>query len=112
MSHCNDYCCNHGCNQGRDCPHRTHVARISKAYPRTHTAKAPAAGQSRTHSAIESVLNIGMGFVISLGITAIVMPAFGHHVSFAQNVAITSIFTVASLARSYALRRLFNRWHA
>lgn len=22
MSHCNDYCCNYGCDQGRDCPAR------------------------------------------------------------------------------------------
>ena len=22
MSHCNDYCCNHDCNQGRECPAR------------------------------------------------------------------------------------------
>jgi hypothetical protein len=22
MSRCDDYCCNHGCNQGRDCPAR------------------------------------------------------------------------------------------
>lgn len=66
--------------------------------------------QSRTHSAIESALNIAVGFVISLGLTATVMPAFGHHVSFSENMAITSIFTVASLLRSYALRRLFNQW--
>lgn len=28
MSRCDDYCCNQGCNQGRDCPAR--VARVSK----------------------------------------------------------------------------------
>lgn len=26
MSRCDDYCCNHGCNQGRNCPAR--VARV------------------------------------------------------------------------------------
>lgn len=25
MSRCDDYCCNHGCNQGRDCPARKPV---------------------------------------------------------------------------------------
>lgn len=70
------------------------------------------AGQSRRHSAIEAATNIGVGFVVSLGITAVVMPLFGHDVTWAQNFWITSIFTVASLLRSYALRRLFNRWAA
>ena len=66
-------------------------------------------GQSRTHSAVEALLNIAAGFVVSLGITAVVLPAYGHQVTLAQNIEITSIFTVASLLRSYVLRRLFNR---
>lgn len=94
----------------RTCPNSAKVTRIGKAYPRTPISHARAPGQSRTHSAIESALNIAVGFVISLGITAIVMPAFGHHISLPENVAITSIFTLASLLRSYALRRLFNHW--
>jgi len=28
MNECDDYCCNHGCNQGRNCPVR--VAKIGK----------------------------------------------------------------------------------
>ena len=28
MSRCDDYCCNHGCNQGRNCPAR--VAKIGR----------------------------------------------------------------------------------
>lgn len=67
------------------------------------------AGQSRSHSALEAGVNIGVGFVVSLGLTAVVMPAFGHHVTLTENLGITSIFTVASLLRAYALRRLFNR---
>lgn len=34
MSHCDDYCCNHGCNQGRDCP-----ARVAKVGKRMQAAK-------------------------------------------------------------------------
>lgn len=68
-----------------------------------------AKGQSHTHSWLEAVANIVVGFAVSLVITAIVLPAFGHHITLAENVAMTSIFTVASLARSYALRRIFNR---
>lgn len=32
MSRCDDYCCNHGCNQGRNCPAR--VAPIGRRTPR------------------------------------------------------------------------------
>ena len=71
-------------------------------------ALAPA-GQSRRLSAIETATNIAVGFVVSLVITDVVMPLFGHDVTIGQNVVITSIFTVASVVRSYALRRLFNR---
>jgi len=67
------------------------------------------AGQSRRLSAIETATNIGVGFVVSLVITDLVMPLFGHDVTLGQNVVITSVFTVASVVRSYALRRLFNR---
>ena len=31
MSRCDDYCCNHGCNQGRDCPAR--VAKVGRKIP-------------------------------------------------------------------------------
>ena len=67
------------------------------------------ASQSRKASAMETAANLGIGFVVSLALTAVVLPAFGHHVTSGQNVAITSIFTAASLARSYAIRRVFNR---
>ena len=79
---------------------------LASARQRPHTT-----GQSRRHSAMEAAVNIGVGFVVSLAITALVMPLFGHHVTASQNLAITSIFTVASLARSYALRRFFNHLH-
>lgn len=64
--------------------------------------------QSRRHSLIESVASTAIGFVASLALTAIVLPAYGHDVTFGQNVQITLIFTVASIARSYVVRRVFN----
>lgn len=27
---CDEYCCNHGCNQGRDCPARIERVRVAK----------------------------------------------------------------------------------
>lgn len=64
--------------------------------------------QTRLSSLIESLLNVAIGFVVSVLLTALVFPAYGHQVSFAQNLQITAIFTVASIARSYVLRRWFN----
>ncbi len=64
--------------------------------------------QTRLSSLIEAVINNAIDFVISLALTAIVLPAYGHHVSLSQNIQITGIFTLASIVRSYALRRWFN----
>lgn len=64
--------------------------------------------QSRRSSLIEAALSTAIGFLVSVAITAIVMPAYGHAVTFGDNLQITLIFTVASIARSYAVRRFFN----
>lgn len=64
--------------------------------------------QSRLSSLLEAVINVAIGFVISVAITAIVLPAYGHQVSLGENLQITGIFTLASIARSYLLRRWFN----
>lgn len=63
--------------------------------------------QSRTMSLIETVASIAIGFVVSLVITAVVMPAYGHDISVADNLQITAIFTVASILRGYFVRRFF-----
>lgn len=64
--------------------------------------------QSRLSSFVEAVINVAIGFVVSLALTAIVLPAYGHTVSLSQNLQITGIFTVSSILRSYMLRRFFN----
>lgn len=64
--------------------------------------------QSRLSSLIEAVINVAIGFVISLVLMALVLPAYGHEVTWGQNLQITTIFTVASIARSYCVRRWFN----
>ena len=64
--------------------------------------------QTRLGSLIEAVINVAIGFIVSLILTAVVLPAYGHAVTFAENLQITAIFTVASIARSYCVRRWFN----
>ncbi|QJC56107.1 hypothetical protein HC248_01393 [Polaromonas vacuolata] len=64
--------------------------------------------QTRLGSLIESLINVLVGFVISLVLTAIVLPAYGHEVTLVDNLQITLIFTLSSIGRSYLLRRYFN----
>lgn len=64
--------------------------------------------QTRLSSLIEAVINVAIGFVVSLLLTAWLLPAYGHHVTWSENLQITGIFTIASIARSYFVRRYFN----
>lgn len=67
--------------------------------------------QSRLHSFIEAWTGTAIGFVISMALCFIVYPLFGHSFTVAQNFWITVIFTIASVIRGYAVRRMFNRMH-
>lgn len=84
------------------------LGRARGANPKPPTA-APAMGQSHRASAVEAATNIVIGFVVSMVIQAVVLPAMGHHITIEQNFLVTCIFTVASLIRSYLVRRLFVR---
>ncbi len=64
--------------------------------------------QSRIGSVIESVANIALGFGVALASQMLIFPLYGVHLSLQDNVMITVWFTFISLARSYALRRMFN----
>lgn len=66
--------------------------------------------QSRLSSLAETCISIAIGFLVSLVITAWLLPAYGHPVSLADNLQITAIYTVASIVRGYLVRRAFNRW--
>ena len=66
--------------------------------------------QSRLQSALEAVVNVAAGFLIALGVQIIAFPLLGLAASPRQNLALGAIFTAASLARSYVLRRLFAHW--
>lgn len=66
--------------------------------------------QSRLHSMIESWANILIGFTINWCANLLVLPAFGFNVTPVDAFGIGVVFTAISLVRSYALRRLFNRF--
>ena len=67
--------------------------------------------QSRSMSLVESVVNILVGFGISLGAQIAFLPLLGVQVTLGQNLVFALIMTVISIARSYALRRLFEALH-
>jgi hypothetical protein len=66
--------------------------------------------QSRRLSLVEAVTNVAVGYVLAVITQILVFPWFGIHPSLGENLAIGSLFTGISLLRSYALRRLFERW--
>lgn len=65
--------------------------------------------QSRRRSLTEAITNTAVGFALSWLTGMVAYPLLGIKVSNAQNAAVVVVFTVVSLARSYTLRRLFNR---
>lgn len=64
--------------------------------------------QSRRMSMIEAVTNVLVGYGVAVLAQLAIFPLFGIAVSLGDNLAIGAAFTVVSLARSYAVRRLFN----
>lgn len=64
--------------------------------------------QTRLQSLIEALVNVGIGMVVSVLLSLVVYPLFGHAFTLAQNVGLTLVFTVASIVRSYCVRRWFN----
>lgn len=67
--------------------------------------------QSKFMSMLESIINIAVGFGISLGAQMLFLPMLGVAISFSQNLTFALIMTVISIARSFALRRLFEALH-
>lgn len=69
--------------------------------------------QSFKHSTIETTLNIGSGFLLSLAVwhwlaIPLIDAMGGNLKDFNVNFAITSLFTITSFARSLGCRRIFN----
>lgn len=67
--------------------------------------------QSRAASLAESVINVVVGLGVAMGANAVVLPLLGFDITLAQNAVFAAIMTVVSIARSYALRRLFEAMH-
>jgi hypothetical protein len=63
--------------------------------------------QSRTMSLVEAVANVVVGYGVAVVTQILIFPIFGLHTTLAQNLKMGLVFTIVSIGRSYALRRLF-----
>jgi hypothetical protein len=59
-------------------------------------------------SLVESVANVIVGYGVAVVTQILIFPIFGLHATLAQNLKMGAIFTVVSIARSFALRRVFD----
>lgn len=65
--------------------------------------------QSKKFSLIESISNVFIGYWVAFVSQLVVFPLFNIHVPIKDNLYIGICFTGISIARSYILRRIFNR---
>ena len=63
--------------------------------------------QSRVMSLVEAITNVAVGYGVAVLTQILIFPIFGLHTTLAQNLKMGAVFTVVSIARSFALRRLF-----
>jgi hypothetical protein len=71
--------------------------------------------QSRRMSLIEALSNVAIGCGVAVLTQIAVFPLFDLQVSLSDNLLIGALFTLVSVARSYAVRRMFERmrsWNA
>jgi hypothetical protein len=65
--------------------------------------------QSRSGSLLEASSNVVAGYLLAIVMQRVAYPFFGIDTTLAVDSAIAALFTLVSLARSYLLRRLFER---
>lgn len=65
--------------------------------------------QSRLESIVEAVANTAIGFVISFFAQIVICWAYNIQMSHAQNAILVGWMTVVSVARSYVVRRIWER---
>ncbi len=66
--------------------------------------------QSRFMSLVEAIANVVVGYGVAVVTQILIFPIFGLHTTLGQNLKMGAVFTVVSIARSYVLRRAFERW--
>ena len=67
--------------------------------------------QPKKYSLLESLINVFVGLTINITAQILIFPMFGIYIPISENLMIAGIFTIISILRSYALRRVFNFIH-
>jgi len=63
--------------------------------------------QSRAMSLVEAATNVVVGYGVAVVTQILIFPIFGLHTTLAQNLKMGAVFTIVSIGRSFALRRVF-----
>ncbi|MGA9855078.1 MAG: hypothetical protein WBR29_07375 [Gammaproteobacteria bacterium] len=67
--------------------------------------------QSRAASLIEAIINICVGFGLSVGFQATVLPLLGVDIPITANLSFALVMTGVSICRQFILRRMFEALH-
>lgn len=67
--------------------------------------------QTRSMSMIEAITNTLVGFVMSILLQLMMTNALSIQMTLDQNIIMSLVFTVASVARGYLVRRMFLKLH-
>lgn len=67
--------------------------------------------QTKLMSFLETMLSTAIGFAVALLTQIFVFPLFGFNPPLHENLIITAIFTVVSIARQFVMRRVFEALH-
>lgn len=63
---------------------------------------------TRWKSISETLLNVGVGFMISFASNYVILPAYGLPFNLVSFLEIGFWYTIISIARQYLFRRMFN----
>ena len=63
--------------------------------------------QSRAMSLVEAATNVVVSYGVAVVTQILIFPIFGLHTTLAQNLKMGAVFTIVSIGRSFALRRVF-----
>ena len=64
--------------------------------------------QTKKWSMIETLVSVGIGWLIGVILNMLVLPLFDYDVNLTDGALISIIFTAVSVIRSYIIRRWFN----
>jgi hypothetical protein len=65
--------------------------------------------QTKLGSFYEACINVAIGFGINFVANLIILPLFGFDITLTDNLYIGLLYTIVSVARSYVVRRWFDR---